>query len=255
MRVFRLSPGSNRGPVTILGTAVPRFVEGEATPVGPCVSTRSEPLVIPQTHLRKAHGMELAKSFHVMRRHQAGFTLIEMMIVVAIIGILSTLAVFAYQKVTGSTEVETEIAAIFAELRVRQEEYHAEEGLYLSTGLTETDLFPPAAPVGPGDAPIDISGLLSAVDGTGTTPADQWVNLRMRPRKHQLRCAYVSIAGPGGGGAIGSMASGDFGMSAVPESNWYYLLARCDADGDSGTDAFYFARHDHEAVAIKNKGK
>jgi Tfp pilus assembly protein PilE len=177
------------------------------------------------------------------------------MIVVAIIGILSTLAVFAYRKVTGSAEVETEIAAIFAELRVRQEEYHAEEGTYLSTGADESGMFPPGAPVAPGEAPIDISPLLAAADGTGATPVHKWALLRMRPRKSQLRCAYVSIAGPGGGGSIGGIASGNFNMTVVPESNWYYLIARCDADGDSGTDSFYFARHDHEGMAVKDKGK
>jgi prepilin-type N-terminal cleavage/methylation domain-containing protein len=197
--------------------------------------------------------MELANSRCVMRARQAGFTLIEMMIVVAIMGILAGIAVYAYRKVTSTAEIDSEVAAIFAEFRVRQEEFLAERGTYLSTGA-ETDLFP-GLPRGPQDAHVDIAPLLAAADGNGGTIADAWVNLRMRPRKTTLRCGYAAIAGPGNTPA-GGLGGGVLQMNVPgpPETNWYYMVARCDADGDSGTDSFYLTRYDREETIIQNKG-
>lgn len=200
--------------------------------------------------------MELANSRFVMRSRQAGFTLIEMMIVVAIMGILVSMAVFAYRKVTSNAEVDSEVNAIFAEYRVRQEEYHAENGTYLSTGASETDTFPTGAPRRPQDAPIDVAPILAAANPLGPTPADKWVSLRMSPRKTQLRCGYASIAGLAGDAVPGLGATAlIMNNPTAPESNWYFLVARCDADGDNALDSFYLGRHDREDLVIQNKGK
>ncbi|GAB4536118.1 MAG: hypothetical protein Tsb0020_51050 [Haliangiales bacterium] len=173
--------------------------------------------------------------------------------VVAIIGILSSLAIYAYQKNVQKSRVTSEVNAIFSEFQIRQEEFHAENGAYLSTGAGEADRFPPGTPIADGDPPIDISPLIPADPGGGTTPPDQWARLRMTPRMSALRCAYVSIAG-GSGDSFGPDAS-SFAGPVPPDSNWYYLLAECDTDGNGPPNSLYFSRSDITGLVVRNEGE
>jgi len=63
---------------------------------------------------------------------QKGFTLIELMIVVAIIGILAAIAIPAYQDYTARAQV-TEAINLAAGLKMGVTEYHADHGEFPKT--------------------------------------------------------------------------------------------------------------------------
>lgn len=77
----------------------------------------------------------------MMKKAQQGFTLIELMIVVAIVGILAAIALPAYQDYTVRSKV-SEILARGAEVKTSIAEYYANHSAYpltlQSAGVVET---------------------------------------------------------------------------------------------------------------------
>jgi type IV pilus assembly protein PilA len=72
-------------------------------------------------------------------KRKGGFTLIELMIVVAIIGILAAIAIpnfLRFQLKAKTSEGKTNLAAI----RTAEESYYAEYGIYVSSNASPTDI-------------------------------------------------------------------------------------------------------------------
>jgi prepilin-type N-terminal cleavage/methylation domain-containing protein len=171
------------------------------------------------------------------RKAQSGFTLVEIMIVVAIIGVLAAVALPSFSGESRKAKGDTEVAAFFGELKVRQEQYALENGRYLSTGASESATFP-ATPAAAGQV-------------LGTLPAT-WQSLKVRTPESSARCAYVVVAGTRTD-SPGAMAT-SFGFT-VPAKNWFYILARCDLDGNSSVDSYYFISNDNAKIQKLNHGR
>src|SRR5262245_17585579 len=114
------------------------------------------------------------------RRSQSGFTLLEIMMSVAILGVLAAIALPSFASTSRRTLGETEVREFFGELALRQEQYQLEAARYISTGASESQTFPAAPSVGG--------------QTLGTLPA-LWTALKVRPPSKKARCTYVVIAG------------------------------------------------------------
>jgi prepilin-type N-terminal cleavage/methylation domain-containing protein len=174
-------------------------------------------------------------------RDRRGFTLLELMIVVALIGVLAAIVIPSFTEDSNRAKMESEVSAVFAEMRTKMEAYKVEYGTYISTAADEATYAPTGA-LGSKARPWPV-----------TLPAGL-VTIKFVPPDPDVYCGYVAIAGPAGGGTVGAIAAGDFAFVASPVAQWYYLLAQCNMDGSATKDGFAFTSSVNTAIQWKNSG-
>lgn len=70
-----------------------------------------------------------------------GFTLLELMVVVVIVGILATVAGQSYKRFSRRARVQ-EAISLLGDIRIKQENYYQTYHRYVSTGASDADFWP-----------------------------------------------------------------------------------------------------------------
>ncbi len=163
------------------------------------------------------------------RRRPRGFTLVELMVVVAMVGILAALGVAGIRSYVIRSRA-AEATAMIQAIRAAQERFRSESGAYLNVSNSQDDWWPRRTNLD--EALVSWRG--SVVDAT----SQRWDLLAIRAPGQGVRFQYTTRAGPPGV-AIGTAAplanpaaAGAFSTTALANQNWYVIEARGDADGD-----------------------
>jgi prepilin-type N-terminal cleavage/methylation domain-containing protein len=163
---------------------------------------------------------------------QRGFTLVELMVVVAVIGVLAKIAIPMFFSQSRKAKAKAEVGAIFGELAIREEQYKLENGAFLTS---------PACPTAPVTLGVSPATCLAST---------AWTKLRVRVQENKIYCSYQIVTGTGAG------TTNPNGFTfASPSGSWFYILATCDMDGNSTTNATYFMSSVDTTMQAQNEGK
>lgn len=168
-------------------------------------------------------------------RSKSGFTLIELMITVAILAILSAIAIVSFRKYTRRART-TEAYNMLGMIRMRQEAYRSEFSQYANVSGSLATMWPSTVTA-------------TSQDWYSGVPAG-WTQLGVRPTG-QVYYQYATVAGlPPDVPSVPGAAPADLGYSALPSQDaWWVAEAKGDLDGDGVQSLFETASFTNSVYA------
>lgn len=145
------------------------------------------------------------------------------MIAVAIIAVLAGIVVPSWMRETRKTKGKAEVTAMFAELRLKEEQYRSDNNVYLAAAECPS--------TGPTSAGYNAVTICKAADS-------DWDKLRVQPSETTLRCSYKIEVGTASDPV--TAPTGFTVPATTVATSWYTILATCDEDGQGGTNAQFF---------------
>lgn len=168
------------------------------------------------------HDPSIVTSTRPRRLYTRGFTLVELMVVVAIIGVMAVLAIVGYRKYIHSAQ-GTEAKSVIQGIRGAQEAYRSEMLQYLNIS-TSIDTWYPSSNVN--DKRINWNNPSGA-------NYDNWKVLGVNP-DGPVRFRYACVAGvtPVNMVTINKMTSPPTPPTLAAGTPWYVIQAVNDHDGN-----------------------
>jgi type IV pilus assembly protein PilE len=173
---------------------------------------------------------------------ERGFTLIELMIVVAIVAILAAVVVPTFVTEVNKSRGKSEVSPMFAQIAAKEEAYKSETNVYLAATVC------PSAPVKAG------YNFLTSCKTSGSA----WETLRIDPPSSTMYCTYTIEAKTKGNALTPPTgfknSAGTLNTAETPATSWWYVLAECDESSNGGTNAKYFQSSIDSKIQVINSG-
>jgi type IV pilus assembly protein PilA len=183
------------------------------------------------------------------RASESGFTLLEVLVVCALLAILVSVAIPTLFGESRKARGLSEVQPIFNDLRTRMETYIQETALYPPT-IGEGTLHP-TTPTSQAQAffPLPTAWTAAKIRITNAPDDDN-----DGTPETEVYCGYTWVTGaPNDVAAVGTEGTA-FGFVPPVDVSWYYLLARCDLDGDTAKDSYYFTSSVDPTILKRNEG-
>jgi len=190
--------------------------------------------------------------FPMQRAPERGFTLIEMLTVVIIVGVLATLAVFGVRKYILSSKT-SEAISMMASIKSAEEAFKAETFIYLnvSTDFGDGNFYPSNQSTHPASK----YGKFAWPNGSGSDPEKKFAMLGVQPDGPVLFTYAVVAGGPGDSAPSLPTSKQDFGFPPTATQPFYVAVAKADLGGKLGRFTYVLSHSYSSEIYVENEGE
>jgi len=183
------------------------------------------------------------------RTNTRGFTLIELMVVVAIMAVLAIVAVASYKYYVRRARL-SEAKSLLQEIKMKQEQYFSTYSQYVSTASSEATWYPTTNPPMAGGDSDKTRWDWSKLNCTTPTSATQgWCDLGFRP-SDSTYFRFVTVGWNPTKGTTPATSSYAIVTSMDFTKRWYYATAHADFDQNGTYSDFIVTSQTNEVISI-----